>query len=164
MKTKLLLLLVTVLASTNFYAQCSRSGTFVASSTIPMAYPISGSANITFTTGVAKDVNLESDFTTVQGADLRVYASKNIDLNAAGADAIQISGQLLNDDGSGNSGAGSSVISGARTYALTNSTTLGEYEFIVIQCIAIVARWGHVELGANSGADCNALSLDEKNT
>ena len=54
MKTKLLLLLVTVLASTNFYAQCSRSETFVASSTMPMAYPISGSANITFTTGVAK--------------------------------------------------------------------------------------------------------------
>ena len=70
MKTTLLSLGVIILTSFQLInAQCSRSGTFIQSDP---AYSISGTGNITFTTGGAKNVIFESDFATVQGADLRV--------------------------------------------------------------------------------------------
>ena len=139
-------------------AQCSRSGSFVQSDPL---YAISGDANITFTTSGDKNVIFESNFATVQGADLRVYVSKMDDINSPGADPIQISGQLENDAG-GFGGPGTSPITGMMTFSLPNSVELSDFDYIVIQCIAINERWGHVTLGANSGLDCESLSLDEK--
>lgn len=158
MKKQLLSLAIIFMASFQFtQAQCSRSGSFVQSD--PM-YSISGDANITFTTSGDKDVIFESNFATVQGADLRVYISKTDDIAAPSSDAIQISGQLENDAG-GFGGPGTAPITGMMTFSVPSSTTLAEFDFIVIQCIAINERWGHVALGANSGADCASLSIDE---
>lgn len=159
MKTKLLLLaffITGVSQLTN--AQCSRSGTFVQSDP---AYAISGNGNITFTTSGSKDVIFESNFATVQGADLRVYLSKTDDIATTGSDAIEVStSQLINDDG-GTGGAGVSPITGMMTFPMPASTTLEEYDYIVIQCIAINERWGYVALGPNVGSDCATLSIAE---
>lgn len=158
MKTKLLFLVTLFAASfqlTN--AQCSRGGIFVQSDP---AYSISGTANITFTTSGNKDVIFEPDFATVQGADLRVYISKTDDIETTGSDAIQISSQLINDGG-GTGGPGVSPITGMMTFSIPAAVTLEEFDYIVIQCIAINERWGYVSLGASSGPDCNSLSIDE---
>lgn len=157
MKKQLLFLAVIFMASQFINAQCSRSGSFVQSD--PM-YDISGDANITFTTSGDKDVIFESNFATVQGADLRVYLSKTDDISAVGSDAVQISGQLENDAG-GFGGPGTAPITGMMTFTAPTDVELADFDFIVIQCIAINERWGHVALGANSGADCAALSVDE---
>ena len=161
MKTKLLLLAVLFAASFQFSnAQCSRSGSFVQSDP---AYSISGTGNITFTTSGNKDVIFESNFATVQGADLRVYLSKTADIATTGSDAVEVStGQLINDDG-GTGGAGVSPITGMMTFTIPTAANaeLDTYDYIVIQCIAINERWGYVTLGANTGADCNVLSVEE---
>ncbi len=158
MKTKLLFLAILLATSFQFVnAQCSRSGTFVQSD--PM-YSISGTANITFTTSGAKNVIFESDFATVQGADLRVYLSKTDDIATTGSDAIQISSQLINDDG-GIGGPGVSPITGMMTFPIDSNIELNDYDYVVIQCIAINERWGHVTLGSTGGPDCFVLSVDE---
>ncbi len=61
MKRELQLLLLTIFTTSNFYAQCLRSGSFVQSDP---AYSISGDANITFTTSGDKDVIFEANFAT----------------------------------------------------------------------------------------------------
>lgn len=157
MKKQLLFLAVIFMASQSTNAQCSRSGSFVQSDP---AYSISGDANITFTTSGNKDVIFESNFATVQGADLRVYISKTDDIATPGSDAIQVSGRLENDAG-GFGGPGTAPITGMMTFSIPPSTTLADFDFIVIQCIAINERWGHVALGANSGTDCASLSINE---
>jgi len=158
MKTKLLLFAVLFAASFQFTnAQCSRSGTFIQSDP---AYSISGTGNITFTTGGSKNVIFESDFATVQGVDLRVYLSKMDDINAAGADAIEVTtSPLLGDNGLTTPVL--SPITGMKTFLIPSSTELADYDYIVIQCIGIDERWGYVTLGANTGADCNVLSVEE---
>lgn len=159
MKTKLLLL--AVFASTSFQfinAQCSRMGQFIQSDP---AYSISGDAGITFTTSGSKDVIFNMNFATVQGADLRVYLSKTDDITTPGSDAVEVSTSALENDGGGFGGPGVSPITGMMTFSMPSSTTITEYSFIVIQCIAINERWGHVPLGAIEGADCAALSIEE---
>jgi hypothetical protein len=159
MKTTLLSLGVIIFTSFQLtHAQCSRSGTFIQSDP---AYSISGTGNITFTTGGEKNVIFESDFATVQGADLRVYLSKTDDIADPGANEIEVTtGQLINDNG-GTGGPGVSPITGMMSFPIPGSVELDDYDYIVIQCIAINERWGHVTLGVNSGADCNALSIED---
>lgn len=158
MKKQLLFVVILITASFKFInAQCARSGTFVQSDPL---YSISGDANITFTTSGDKDVIFEPNFATVQGADLRVYLSKTDDINTTGSDAIQISGQLENDAG-GFGGPGTSPITGMMTFPIPSDTELADFDFIVIQCISINERWGHVALGSNTGVDCSSLSVDD---
>jgi len=147
MKTKLLLFAVLTAFFQFTNAQCSRSGTFVTGS-------------ITFTTAGTKEIVFESDFATVQGADLRVYLSSTDDIATPGSNNIQVSSQLINDDG-GTGGAGVSPITGVRTFTLPSNIELNDYNFIVIQCIIINERWGHAPLGALTGVDCATLSIDE---
>ena len=160
MKRKLLLVAILIATTNQFInSQCERSGSFIQSDP---QYSISGDAKISFTTSGDKDVIFESNFATVQGADLRVYLSKTDDIATPGSDAVQISGQLENDAG-GFGGPGVSPITGMMTFPVPSSTELEDFDFIVIQCITINERWGHVVLGANSGVDCSALSIDENN-
>ena len=159
MKTKLLFFVIFFSASFQLInAQCSRSGTFIQSDP---AYSISGTGNITFSTSGDKDVIFESNFATVQGADLRVYISKTNDINSPGADAIAVSPQLMNDGG-GTGGAGVSPITGMMTFPMPISAELDTYSFIVIQCIVIDERWGYVTLGANTGVDCATLNIEDE--
>lgn len=156
MKRKLLLVAILIATTNQFInSQCERSGSFIQSDP---QYSISGDAKVTFTTSGDKDVIFESNFATVQGADLRVYLSKTDDIATAGSDAVQISGQLENDAG-GFGGPGTSPITGMMTFSVPSNTELDDFDFIVIQCIAINERWGHVVLGANSGVDCSTLSI-----
>ena len=158
MKTKLLLLLSITLCAFQVNAQCSRSGSFIQSDP---AYSISGTGNITFETNGDKNVIFESDFATVQGADLRVYISKTDDIATAGSDAIEVTtSQLINDDG-GTGGAGTSPITGMKSFPIPPSVELHDFDYIVIQCITINERWGHVVLGANQGPDCATLGVSE---
>lgn len=160
MKTKLIYLAFLSLVTIQFInAQCSRSGAFVQSDP---AYSISGNANITFTESGSREVIFEPNFQTVQGADLRVYLSQTDDIESAGSNAIQISNQLINDDG-GTGGPGVSPITGMMTFPVTANIDIEEYDFIVIQCIAINERWGYVSLAAPSGASCSVLSIEDNN-
>ncbi|BAO76060.1 T9SS type A sorting domain-containing protein [Winogradskyella sp. PG-2] len=140
------------------YSQCERSGSFVQSDP---AYSISGTGEILFESNGDKNVVFENDFMTVQGADLRVYISKKDDIATSGSDAVQISGQLENDAG-GFGGPGTSPITGMMTFPITTDTNLSDYDFIVIQCIAINERWGHITLGVNTGSDCALLNVSER--
>lgn len=159
MKTKLLLTTVFFTASFLFTnAQCVRSGSFIQSDP---AYSISGTGNITFETNGDKNVVFEGDFATVQGADLRVYLSKTDDIATAGSGAIEVTtSQLINDDG-GTGGPGVSPITGMMGFPIPAAVNLDDFDYIVIQCIAINERWGHVILGANTGVDCAVLNVAE---
>lgn len=162
MKTKLLVMLCAIFGASQINAQCSRSGNFIQSD---MAYSISGTANITFQTNGAKDVIFESDFMTVQGVDLRVYLSKEEDINTVGADPIEVTtSPLLGDNGM--TSPVLSPITGMKTFpinqAMYPNVNLSTYDHIVIQCIGINERWGHVNLAAVNGPDCTLLSIDEK--
>ncbi|WP_299885313.1 T9SS type A sorting domain-containing protein [uncultured Lacinutrix sp.] len=161
MKTKLLLFAALFAVSFQFTnAQCSRSGTFVQSDP---AYSISGTGNITFTTSGTKEVIFEADFATVQGADLRVYLSKTDDILATNSDALEVSVSPLENDAGGFGGPGVSPITGMMSFTIPAAANaeLDTYNYIVIQCIIINERWGHVTLGANTGPDCNVLSVEE---
>lgn len=162
MKTKLLVILCAAFGALTINAQCSRAGNFMQSDP---AYSISGTANITFTTGGNKDVIFESNFATVQGVDLRVYLSKQDDILVAGADPIEVTtGPLLGDNGM--TSPVLSPITGMKTFpinqAMYPNVDLDTYDYIVIQCIGIDERWGYVNLGAASGPDCTLLSVAEK--
>ena len=161
--TKLLikasLLFVGLFSLTSINAQCTRSGSFIQSDP---GYSISGTGNITFETNGDKNVFFETDFATVQGADLRVYLSKTDDINTLGSDAIEVTtSQLINDDG-GTGGAGTSPITGLMSFPIPSAVQLDEFNYIVIQCIVIDERWGYSALGANNGASCGTiLSVNE---
>ena len=160
MKTKLLLFAAFFISTNQFInAQCSRSGAFVQSDP---GYFISGTGYVTFENNGDKNVVFGNNFQTVQGADLRVYLSKTDDIATAGSDAIEVTtSQLINDDG-GTGGPGTSPITGMMTFPIPSAVALDEFNFIVIQCITINERWGHVTLGANNGANCNTiLSVNE---
>lgn len=160
MKTILHSLVVLLITSFHLtHAQCSRSGSFVQSDP---AYSISGTGNITFTAGGDKNVIFESDFATVQGADLRVYLSKTDDIANSGADEIEVTTTQLMNDGGGTGGPGVSPITGMMSFPIPGSVELDDYNYIVIQCVTINERWGHVTLGANSGGDCATLSLENE--
>jgi hypothetical protein len=160
MKTTLHSLVVLLITSFQLtHAQCSRSGSFIQSDP---AYSISGTGNITFTTGGDKNVIFESDFATVQGADLRVYLSKTDDIANSGADEIEVTTTQLMNDGGGTGGPGVSPITGMMSFPIPGYVELDDYNYIVIQCITINERWGHVTLGANSGGDCATLSLENE--
>ena len=156
-KTSIIFVAIFLFNSTN--AQCLRSGTFIQSDP---GYSISGTGNITFEVNGDKSVVFETDFATVQGADLRVYLSKTDDINTVGSDAIEVTiSQLINDNG-GTGGPGTSPITGMMTFPIPAAVTLDEFNFIVIQCIVVDERWGHVILGANSGVSCSTiLSVNE---
>jgi len=162
MKTKLLslafLFAMTVQIASS---QCSRSGFFVQSDP---TYNISGSANITFDSDGSKSVIFESNFVTVQGVDLRVYISKMDDILAPGAEAIEVTtSQLLNDDGG--TSPPQAAITGMMEFPIDTmlypDIQIDDFDYIVIQCIAINERWGYVTLGDQEGADCSPLSIDE---
>jgi len=166
MKTKLLLLALSIFASTTTYSQCSRSGDFIASSSDPGLYTISGTVSVNFTTSGTKEIVLENNFATVQGADLRMYLSTTDDIEAPGSVNIEVSPQLLNDNPNGGAptgsgGPGVSPITGIRTFTLPSNVELNDYSFVVIQCIVIGERWGHAPLAATNGPDCQALSIEE---
>ena len=162
MKTKLLVLLCATFGALQINAQCARSGNFVQSDP---AYSISGTANITFNTNGDKDVIFESNFMTVQGVDLRVYLSKEDDINTAGADPIEVTTSALLGD-NGMTSPVLSPITGMKTFPINQTmypnVNLSTYDHIVIQCIGINERWGHVNLGAINGPDCALLSVNEK--
>ena len=162
MKTKLLVILCATFGALQINAQCSRSGSFVQSDP---AYSISGTASITFKTDGSKDVIFDTNFMTVQGVDLRVYLSKEDDILATGADPIEVTtSPLLGDNGM--TSPVLSPITGMKTFAINQTlypnVNLSTYDHIVIQCIGINERWGHVNLAAANGPDCNVLSVDEK--
>lgn len=162
MKTKLLLLLLATFGVFQVNAQCTRSGSFVQSDP---AYSISGTGRITFDLSGNKNVIFDSNFTTVQGVDLRVYLSKQNDINAAGADPIEVTtGPLLGDNGM--TSPVLSPITGMKTFPINQTmypnVQLDTYDYIVIQCIGINERWGYVNMGAQVGGDCAALSVEEK--
>lgn len=162
MKTKLLLLVCAIFGAQLINAQCARSGNFIQSDP---SYSISGTANITFRTNGDKDVIFESDFMTVQGVDLRVYLSKEDDINVVGADPIEVTtSPLLGDNGM--TSPVLSPITGMKTFPINQTTypnvNLSTYDHIVIQCIGINERWGYVNLATVNGPDCTLLSVAEK--
>lgn len=168
MKTKLLLLLAAVLTSTAFYAQCSRSGTFIENSPNPAVYPISGTANITQTAS-GLSVNFEGDFISVQGFKLSVFLSttQTIDTDPATNPTpttfirVDMDGDLLddehNEDASGHDGH---VMTGAKTFSQNlSSVNLNDYQYIILQCVQFHVPWGYADLGALSSG-CS-LSVKE---
>jgi len=142
-------------------SQCSRSGFFVQSDP---TYNISGSANITFGIDGSKNIIFDSNFVTVQGVDLRVYLSTADDILAPGAETIEVTAsQLLNDDGG--TSPPQAPITGMMEFPIDTvlypNIQIDDFDFIVIQCIAINERWGYVSLEAAEGADCSPSSIDE---
>ncbi|MFK7747566.1 MAG: T9SS type A sorting domain-containing protein [Kordia sp.] len=162
MKTKLLVILCAVFGALQMNAQCARSGNFVQSDP---AYNISGTANITFQTNGAKDVVFDANFMTVQGLDLRVYLSKQDDINATGADPIEVTTSALLGD-NGMTSPVLSPITGMKTFPINQTTypnvDLGTYDYIVIQCIGINERWSYANLGTANGPDCTTLSINKE--
>jgi hypothetical protein len=160
-KKILLSVFLVAISSQLVLAQCSRSGTFVQSDP---TYFLSGSANVTFDSNGDKNVIFESDFESVQGADLRVYLSKTDDILTSGSDAIEITTSALLGD-NGRTSPPQSPITGMKAFPISDALfpdiQIEDFDFIVIQCIAINERWGYANLGPEVGSDCsNASSVE----
>lgn len=157
-----LVLLFFLGAFSQAYCQCSRSGRFVQSDP---TYALSGTGSVEFNAGGTKAVVFGSDLVTVQGADLQVYLSRTDDILSRSSNAIRITTSPLQNDNGGTSPP-QSPITGMKTFSLDRSRfpnlAISDYDFIVIQCVAINERWGYARLGAMTGNGCQVVGLEDE--
>lgn len=154
--------LLLLMASTFTYSQCTRSGAFVQSDP---TYALSGTGSVEFDANGMNAVVFGSDLMTVQGADLQVYLSKTNDILARDSDAIRVStAQLRNDDGG--ISPPQSPITGMKTFPIDPrsypNVSIDDYDFVVIQCVAINDRWGYAQLGEATGNSCSVVGLEDE--
>jgi len=156
MKKKVLFTLFAALAVLQINAQCERSGSFVQSDP---QYFLSGDAKVLFMQDGSKKVIFEENFTSVQGANLRVFVSTTQDILAPGASIAEVTtGQLVSDDGT--TSPPLRPLTGMKTFDFPAGSGIDDYDYIVIQCTTINEPWGYASLGSPS-AGCATLSTDE---
>ncbi|MFC4634760.1 T9SS type A sorting domain-containing protein [Dokdonia ponticola] len=154
---KITILVVAFMAiSSVAHAQCFREGAFAAIDD-PAQYPVSGTGSILFETDGTKQVVFGDDFSTVQGIELRVYLSTTERLNQGGTE-LEVTTEPLQDDNGGQDT--NDPITGMKTFDVPDSVNLGDFSYIIIQCVQADVLWGRVDLGENEGADCSTLAIE----
>lgn len=156
MKKITLLLIALIGISSIMHAQCSREGAFAAIDD-PDQYPVEGTGSILFQTDGTKQVVFADDFATVQGIELRVFLTTTERLGQGGTE-IQVTTEPLQDDNGGQDM--NDPITGMKTFDVPDSVNLGDFSYIIIQCVQADVLWGRVELGQNEGTDCATLAVE----
>ncbi|MFT5892718.1 MAG: hypothetical protein ACI9Y7_002830 [Dokdonia sp.] len=138
------------------HAQCSREGAFAAIDD-PAQYPVAGTGSILFETDGTKQVVFADDFVTVQGIELRVFLTTTERLDQGGTE-LEVTTEPLQDDNGGQDM--NDPITGMKVFDVPDSVNLGDFSYIIIQCVQADVLWGRVELGQNEGADCATLTIE----
>lgn len=159
MKKNTILLIAFIALSFTTYAQCAREGAFTAIDD-PAQYPVAGTGSILFETDGTKQVVFGDDFATVQGIELRVFLTTTERLNQGGTE-LEVTTEPLQDDNGGQDT--NDPITGMKVFDVPDTVNLGDFSYIIIQCVQADVLWGRVELGQNEGADCATLAV-ENNT
>lgn len=157
MKTTITSLLILILTSFSLNAQCSREDSFEAIDD-PAQYPVSGTASLTFELDGTKEVTFGDDFVTIQGIELRVFLSSTPRL-AQGGNELEVTTEPLQDDNGGTDMG--DPITGAKTFEVPSNVELGDYDYIIIQCVQADVLWGRADLAEAQGTDCAALSVEQ---
>ncbi len=154
---KITIILIALLGITTItQAQCFREGTLAAVDD-PEDYPVEGTAFLRFETDGTKQVIFADDFATVQGIELRVFLSTTERLNQGGTE-LQVTTEPLQDDNGGQDM--NDPITGMKTFDVPDSVNLGDFSYIIIQCVQADVLWGRTTLGQNEGADCATLAVE----
>lgn len=156
MKKITILLIAFITISSVAHSQCFREGAFAAIDD-PAQYPVSGTGSILFETDGTKKVVFADDFATVQGIELRVFLSTTERLNQGGTE-LEVTTEPLQDDNGGQDT--NDPITGMKTFDVPESVNLGDFSYIIIQCVQADVLWGRVDLGQNEGADCSTLLVE----
>jgi len=138
-------------------AQCFREDQLEAIDD-PAQYPVEGTASLEFTTSGSKQVIFGDDFATVQGIELRVFLSTTPRL-AQGGTELEVTTEPLQDDNGGQDM--NDPITGMHTFDVPDSVQLGDFDYVIIQCVQADVLWGRADLGSNQGPDCSTLSVDQ---
>lgn len=156
MKKTTIVLIAFILISTITQAQCFREGALAAVDD-PQDYPVEGTAFLQFETDGSKQVIFADDFATVQGIELRVFLSTTERLDQGGTE-LEVTTEPLQDDNGGQDM--NDPITGMKTFDVPDSVNLGDFTYIIIQCVQADVLWGRATLGDNEGADCSTLAID----
>ncbi len=156
MKKTTIALIAFILISSITQAQCFREGALAAVDD-PDDYPVEGTASIRFETDGTKQVIFADDFATVQGIELRVFLTTTERLDQGGTE-VQVTTEPLQDDNGGQDM--NDPITGMKTFDVPDSVNLGDFSYIIIQCVQADVLWGRATLGDNQGADCATLAVE----
>lgn len=156
MKKITIALIALIAFSSITQAQCFREGALAAVDD-PDDYPVEGTASIRFETDGTKQVIFADDFATVQGIELRVFLTTTERLDQGGTE-IQVTTEPLQDDNGGQDM--NDPITGMKVFDVPDSVNLGDFSYIIIQCVQADVLWGRATLGENEGADCATLAVE----
>lgn len=158
MKKITLALIAFIITASVAQAQCFRDGTFVAIDN-PDDYPVAGTASLRFETDGTKQVIFADDFATVQGIELRVFLTTTERLDQGGTE-LEVSTEPLQDDNGGQDMG--DPITGMKIFDVPNNVNLGDFSYIIIQCVQADVLWGRIELSDNQGPDCATLTINDR--
>jgi len=158
MKKTIITLIALIAFSFMTQAQCLREGVFTAIDD-PVSYPVEGTAFLRFETDGTKQVIFADDFATVQGIELRVFLSTTERLNQGGTELEVTTGPLQDDNGGQDM---NDPITGMKTFDVPDSVNLGDFSYVIIQCVQADVLWGRAALGDNEGADCATLAIEDR--
>lgn len=124
------------------HSQDVRTGSFVAFN--PSIYAITGTVEMSVDATDGLTVKFKNDFATVQGVKLEVFLSTDAEFSAA--DDIKIS-----TDPIGQGVPMGVAITGPRTFVVSDSVSLDQYDNVLVQCTSFGVLWGHAELSGSQG-------------
>lgn len=137
MKKITILVIAFIALSFTTYAQCSSDGAFAAIDD-PALYPVSGTASILFETDGTKLAVFVDDFAPLQVIELHRFLSTTKRANQGGTE-IEITTEPLQD----NNGEQDThdPITGMKTFDALDSVNLGDFSYIIIQCVQADVLW-----------------------
>ena len=139
-------------------AQCSQDVTGFGNNAIIPSYNISGEVHVVLNNDDTITVNLESDFSTADGPDVRIYF-----LNSNGAsDTALISGMV--DDFENIQFGLLESFEGAQSFTvpIPEGTDISNFDIVYFYCLEFQQFWdyGNIEEPFTSN-NCEALAIDE---
>lgn len=163
MKTKLLLFIYTAFGALQINAQCTESVIQFGNNVNILSYNISGSVSVTLNTNNTITLDLESNFMTAAGPDIRAYlvnsnGLSNTDLaNTPIANLENIQFGLVGAIGSLNQ-------NGEKTFTVTipTGTTISNYDKVFFYCLQFNQFWDFGTFTPFTGATCSLLSVNER--
>lgn len=163
MKTKLLLLLLTTFGIFQMNAQCTESVIQFGNNVNIPSYNISGNVSVTLNTNNTITLDLESNFMTAAGPDIRAYLVNSNGLsdtdlaNTPIANLENIQFGLVGAIGSLNQ-------NGAKTFTVTipTGTTISNYDKVIFYCLQFNQFWDFGTFTPFTAATCSLLSVNER--
>jgi hypothetical protein len=152
---KILLFLLFAFSFIQLNAQCSENAINFGNNTSTAAYNILGDVSITLNNNNTVTLNLESNFSTASGPDVRAYF-----VNSEGKTNEEIKNSLITSLDNFEFGMINS--SGAQTYTaeIPTGKDITKFDTVFFYCIEFNVFWDSGSITPFSSANCSVLSLE----